>query len=656
MNKHTPLFVLAFFVVLAMILTACGSSPPPEETKPSPPAEPSPPPKEQPPPPPPPDKPPELPASPPMLSIETDMHEATINRMARDAEFRYLVTASDDKTVRVWDMKTAELLSTLRPFSDTGSEGRIYTVAISPNGEAIACGGWTKAGSDTHNIYVFNRQDGALVYRIAGLPNAVNHLEFSDNGQYLAAAMGGNNGLRIYNGLSFEEIAQDTDYGNSSYWLDFDSRDRLVSSSYDGFIRLYNVGNSVDTDNSTEPVNLKPVYKKRAPGGKQPFVVTFSPDGSRIAVGFTDNTAINVLSDKDLALLYSPRTDGKDNGGHGIVAWSPDAQFLFAGGRNAIDGFIPVFRWADEGRGAREEWPGPKDIITQIMGLPNGAAIYVSADPAVGVFSSLGKQVFFRSADIPNFRGSRNALLLSQDGKTVHFGYKYGGTEPARFSVANLELLIPAPVQAVDSGDSPPSTDIPESADTAETSESIGTLAPPDVESLKVDGWKNGLTPEINGSALRLKPYERSRSFAIAPDKKSFLIGTQWQLRHYASDGKALWSIPIPGEAWAVNISGDGKLAVAALGDGTIRWYQMSDGTALLSLFPHGDRNRWILWTPNGNYASSPDADSLIGWRINNGPDAAADFFPVSQFAEKFHLPEMVSAALDVVHKESAEL
>ena len=71
-------------------------------------------------------------------------------------------------------------------------------------------------------------------------------------------------------------------------------------------------------------------------------------------------------------------------------------------------------------------------------------------------------------------------------------------------------------------------------------------------------------------------------------------------MRAYRADGGELWRKPIPGIAWGVNISGNGKLVVAAYSDGTIRWHRLSDGQELLALFVHAKDRRYIAWTPQG--------------------------------------------------------
>jgi hypothetical protein len=98
--------------------------------------------------------------------------------------------------------------------------------------------------------------------------------------------------------------------------------------------------------------------------------------------------------------------------------------------------------------------------------------------------------------------------------------------------------------------------------------------------------------------------------------------------------------------AWRVNQSPDGRLAVAALGDSTIRWYRADTGAELLALYVTEDAKRWVAFTPAGYYAASPGGEDLIGWHVNRGPEKAADFFPASRFRDRFYRPDIVASVL----------
>ena len=275
----------------------------------------------------------------PFLRIEAGMHTAPIVRIDVDAAERFLVTASHDKTARVWDLTNGRLLQILRPPLGPGDEGKLYAVAISPDGATVAAAGWTKAGQNYHNLYLFDRSNGRLVRRISGLPNVILHLTYSSDGRYLAAALGAGNGMRVYDTRDFSEFARDSDYGDGSYWVEFDRRGRLLTSCYDGYLRLY------DTD-------FQLIAKRKAPGGEKPFAARFSPDGKKIAVGFRNTGAVNVLSGEDLSLLYAPDTASVDNGDVFAVAWSQDGQLLYAGGKyDDGSGISPILQWPQAGRG-----------------------------------------------------------------------------------------------------------------------------------------------------------------------------------------------------------------------------------------------------------------------------------------------------------------
>jgi WD40 repeat protein len=559
----------------------------------------------------------------PILRIETGMHTAQITRIGVDREERYLVTGSNDKTVRVWDLETGRLLRTLRPPEGEGNEGMIYAVAISPDGRTIACAGWTGWDwEETHSIYLFDRGTGSLKKRLSGLPQVIYHLAYSKDGRFLAATLGGKNGIRVYETEGYGLTFTDSDYGDDSCGADFDSKGRLAVSSYDSHIRLYEK-------------DFRLIAKKKLQEGSQPHGVSFSPDGSKIAVAFNDSTKLDILSSKDLSYLFSPDTSAVDNGTLVNVAWSSDGAYLYAGGRFQKDG-CPIVKWADGGKGNSTFLKGADNTIMHIIPLRKGGLVFGAADPALGRIDKADKQVFFQGPAIADLRGNLAGFLVSQDAKTVRFGYEYGGKIPAQFSFDKrvIELIDPQGITTKSLDMSPPITK---------------------AEGIKITDWQNSLAPKLNGEPLALDQYEISRSLALAPDRTSFLLGADWYLRLFDTKGKEIWRIPVPGPAaWGVNISGDGKKALAAFGDGTIRWYRMSDGKELLALFPHKDRRRWVIWTPSGYYDASAGGEDLIGWHINNGRDQAGDFFPISRFRQQFYRPDVVAKVLETLDEKKA--
>lgn len=181
---------------------------------------------------------PELPTE-PILRIETGKHGGLIRRIDTDAANRFAVTASDDKTVRVWSLPEGRPQRILRLPIDQGDIGKAYAVAISPDGTTIAVGGYT--GYPGHvNIFLFDRASGELKQRLTDLPDNVFHLAYSRDGRRLVATLWGKNGMRVFDaGNDYRQLPSDALYGDSGFWAAFDRSGRLVTASFDGFVRLY---------------------------------------------------------------------------------------------------------------------------------------------------------------------------------------------------------------------------------------------------------------------------------------------------------------------------------------------------------------------------------------------------------------------------------
>jgi len=571
----------------------------------------------------------------PILRLDPGGHTARIWRIDVDAGERWVVSGSDDKTVRVWRLADGRLEGILRVPAGAGDLGKVFAVAISPDGGLVVAGGWTGPGADQQNIYIFDRADGRLRHRIPGLPNVVTHLAFSPDGRSLAAMLGGANGLRVY-GVPTErdgpwpQVFTDPGYGSRSYWAAFAQDGRLATSSCDGRVRLY--GRGFERLADTEPR-----------GGKRPYGLDFSPDGRRLAVGYDDNTAVEVLDGQTLAPRFAADTKGADNGDLGRVAWSADGKTLLAGGRYADGDWSPIRRWQIQGQGTGPftEIRPATDTVMVIRPLRNGR-FAVGAQDAVLLLDQAGKTLWSRPLAAADLRGQlhEKGIRVSHTGDRIAFGFAQWGERPALFSLPDLTLK-PAPINAAMSG-----------------------LALPDEgprEGLPVTDWFNSEHPKLDGKPLALIEFERARSLALDPERQRFVLGTEWSLRAYDATGRPLWPPqPVPGAVWALNLTGDGRYAVAGYGDGTLRWHRMTDGAEVLALYaepdPKGktDGRRWVLWTPDGHYTASPGGEDLIGWQVNRGPDRAPDFYPASRFREQFYRPDMIARVLETADPAEA--
>src|SRR5262249_16875666 len=77
----------------------------------------------------------------PVLAVDPGTHTAEIQSLAVDADGRFAVTGSDDRTVRIWSVADGKLLRTIWVPVGPQDVGDVYAVAMSPDGSIIAAGG-----------------------------------------------------------------------------------------------------------------------------------------------------------------------------------------------------------------------------------------------------------------------------------------------------------------------------------------------------------------------------------------------------------------------------------------------------------------------------------------------------------------------------------
>lgn len=561
----------------------------------------------------------------PVLAIEANAHSAPIKSQAVDEAGGFVVTGGDDRTVRIWSAVDGKLDKTIRIPIGPESVGRIYTVAISPDGSTIAAGGYT-GHHKSIPIYIFDRASGKVINRIVDdLQEVARGMTFSPDGRFLAVVLAAGHGLRIFETKEdWREVFRDAAYSDDCFGVGFSRDGRLATVAYDGFLRSYAY------DPKSASGNFHMVGKpERTANGRQPHELAYRPDGKVLAIGYLDSQYVDVLDATTLSLLtvHSPRSVHIEPIGFGRIAWSADNQTLFAAGgvvdeqrRNLL------LSWDRGGFGAERSaaYCGP-DTASGLNPLAGGNVVIASVLPCLGSIDSGGGKIWSVDTPVLNLTNQTDTLRLSADGKIVEFGdYRY--TSRFRFDTRLLALSNAPP-------DDP------------------STFAP-NRSGLAVDGWRNGRAPHIGDVSIPLQSGEFSRSFAVEPHAQGFYLGSSWSIRAFDSSGSGRWSKEAAyGEVWAVNASLDGRLVVVVYSDGTIRWHRAADGAELLALQVLPNKKDvsqwdWVLWTPEGFYEATPGAQDVLRWVVNHGPDQAATTLPVSAIA-KLHRPKALPLVLD---------
>lgn len=263
----------------------------------------------------------------PVRSFE--LHRNPVFSVAVTPDGRRIVSASQDGTVKLWDLATGGLL---RSFE--GHKGAINAVAVTPDGRRIVSGGADRA------IKLWDLETGALLRSFQGHNDYVRSVAVTPDGRRVASA-GEDKTVRLWDLESGAPLRTFDGHDRfvASLALTPDGA-RVVSGGWDTNIRLWDL----------ETGALLLTFKAHR---NAILSVAVTPDGKGI---------VSASWDKTIKLWALPV-----QGGETAVAEAPPAE------RPQVQQAVPESRTDDDVPGGPEREAGQKDARADARAAPDSA-------------------------------------------------------------------------------------------------------------------------------------------------------------------------------------------------------------------------------------------------------------------------------------------
>jgi len=238
------------------------------------------------------------------LALTTLAGHSVVGSVTFSADGTRLASASEDNTIRVWDVATGEETATL-----TGHSQGIQSVVFSPDGTRLASAGWDET------IKLWELATGKEIATLTGHSQGILSVAFSPDGRRIASGSWDKT-VKLWDLSTGQETAHLQ--GHSGWVLSVafsPDGTRLASASVDNTIKLWEV--ATGRESATLEGHSHLITR-----------VTFSPDGTRLVSTSYDQTIRlwDVFRGQETAILTG------HSGEILSVAFRPDGRQLASGG------------------------------------------------------------------------------------------------------------------------------------------------------------------------------------------------------------------------------------------------------------------------------------------------------------------------------------
>ncbi len=250
------------------------------------------------------------------LMLDTGGHMSKVWKVLVTPDGKQIVSSSDDKVIRVWDIQAGKTVRTIRGQAGPGSEGKIYSIALSPDGKWLAAGGWThrECAGRCGEVRLYDFASGRLTGLFKGHTNVVFGLAFSPDSKKLISGSGDTTAI-IWDVASLRLLHLLRGHNAEVYAVGFTPDGaRVVTGSFDQTARLWSVSDGRE---------IAPMTGHR----DKIFALAVSPADGSIATAGYDHTI----------RLWDGRTGqfqrivGNQPTIIGALSFSPDGKWLLSG-------------------------------------------------------------------------------------------------------------------------------------------------------------------------------------------------------------------------------------------------------------------------------------------------------------------------------------